>query len=88
MQAGPLAEGLPASLRRAVRRKAVPEDLEADLLRLAVALDPLVPKVAAAAAKLPELADQAAERIPAAAEQAAQARSPVVQCVRLKRKVQ
>ena len=79
-QAGPLARGLPASLQRAVRRKAVPADLEADLLRLAAAIEPLVPKVEAMAAKLPGLAAQAAEKIPAAAEQAAQvppaARSP------------
>ena len=33
------------SLRRAVHRKAVPNDLEADLLRLAAAIEPLVPKV-------------------------------------------
>ena len=76
LQAGPLAAGLPASLRRAVHRKAVPEDLEADLLRLAAALDPLVPKISSAAAQLPALAAQAAERIPAAAEQVAQARIP------------
>ena len=45
LQAGPLAKGLPMSLRRAVHRKAVPGDLEADLLRLAAAIEPLVPKV-------------------------------------------
>ena len=45
LQAGPLAKGLPMSLRRAVQRKAVPGDLEADLLRLAAAIEPLVPKV-------------------------------------------
>lgn len=33
------------SLRRAVHRKAVPGDLEADLLRLAAAIEPLVPNV-------------------------------------------
>lgn len=75
-QAGPLARGLPASLQRAVRRKAVPADLEADLLRLAAAIEPLVPKVEAMAAKLPELAAQAAEKIPAVAEQAAQVPPP------------
>lgn len=47
LQAGPLAKGLPMSLRRAVHRKAVPGDLEADLLRLAAAIEPLVPKVGA-----------------------------------------
>ncbi len=65
-----LAEGLPRSLRKAVSRNRVPNDIEPDLLFLASLLDPLVAKIKAMAPDLPEKAKKAREQIEPAAEKA------------------
>ncbi len=70
LQGAMLAEGLPRSLRKAVSRNRVPNDIEPDLLFLASLLDPLVEKIKAMAPDLPEKAKKAREQIEPAAEKA------------------
>ena len=65
-----LAEGLPKSLRKAVNKNRVPNDIGPDLLFLASLLDPLVEKIKAMAPDLPAKAKQAREQIEPAAEKA------------------
>ncbi len=65
-----LAEGLPRSLRKAVSKNRVPNDIEPDLLFLASLLDPLVEKIKAMAPDLPAKAQKAREQIEPAAEKA------------------
>ncbi len=65
-----LAEGLPRSLRKAVSKNRVPNDIEPDLLFLASLLDPLVERIKAMAPDLPAKAQKAREQIEPAAEKA------------------
>ena len=65
-----LAEGLPRSLRKAVKKNRVPNDIEPDLLFLASLLDPVVEKIKAMAPDLPAQAQKAREQIEPAAEKA------------------
>ena len=65
-----LAEGLPRSLRKAVNKNRVPNDIGPDLLFLASLLDPLVEKIKAMAPDLPAKAQKAREQIKPAAEKA------------------